>query len=76
MAFEQRENSGSMFLMEEKKKDSFPDFEGSVLVNGEEMWVSGWKKQSQSGKKFISLAFKPKDPSKRNVPPETSSGGW
>lgn len=76
MPYEQRPNSGSMFLVEQKKKDSFPDFEGSVEVNGEQMWVSGWKKTG-NGKKFISLSFKPKDPSKRPGAEPTSTGdGW
>lgn len=75
MPYEQRDNNGSMFLVEEKKKDSFPDFEGSIRVNGEDFWISGWKKQGNN-KKFISLSVKPKDPAKRNSPPANANDGW
>lgn len=73
--YEVRDNNGSMFLVEQKKQDNYPDFEGSIRVNGEDYWISGWKKQGNN-KKFISLSVKPKDPSKRNTPPATADAGW
>lgn len=55
-------NTGALFFNEKKVKASHPDFQGSMTdTNGTEFWVSGWKKMSKSGKKFISLAFTEKE---------------
>lgn len=60
MAFEQRENSGSIWVNDRKEKDSHPDRTGSALIDGREYWVNGWLKKTKDGKPFLSLAFKPK----------------
>jgi len=59
MAFEQRDNSGSIFVNDKKEKDSHPDRSGKAMIGGVEYYVSGWLKESAGGKKFLSLAFKP-----------------
>jgi len=60
MAFEQRENSGSIWVNDRKEKDTHPDRTGSALIDGREYWVSGWLKKTKDGKPFLSLSFKPK----------------
>lgn len=77
MAYETKDNTGSIFLEENKKSDNHPDFKGSLKIEGREYWVSGWKKQG-NGKKFISLAIDPKQPkSYQPAPPREDQGsGW
>lgn len=55
-------NRGVLFNNQDKKeKDNWPDYGGSINVDGVEFWLSGWLKTSEkTGQKFLSLAVKPK----------------
>ena len=63
MAYEQRDNSGSLFKndkMREGKSD--PQASGTAMIDGVEYWVSAWTKDGKEGRgKWQSLAFKRKD---------------
>lgn len=61
MAYEQRDNSGSLFKNDRKEKDNHPDYKGQAMVGGVEMWMSAWIKESANGTKFMSFSFQPKD---------------
>jgi hypothetical protein len=63
MAYEQRDNSGSIFLNERKEKETHPDRTGTAMIDGVMYYVSGWLKQSAKGQ-FLSLAFKRKEEQK------------
>lgn len=56
MAYEMREGSGSLFVNDRKRKDTHPDMQGKVMVNGEVRWVSAWKRKTKSGDDWISFA--------------------
>lgn len=63
MAFEKRDNSGTLFKNAKKEKETHPDYNGDVTVNGESYWISGWLKKDRNGNTFMSLSFKPKQQS-------------
>lgn len=60
MGYEQRDNSGSLFINEKKTdpKSNLPDRKGKAMINGQMFWVSGWLKEGKNGK-YMSLSFSP-----------------
>jgi hypothetical protein len=74
MAYEQKDNSGSVFKNERKEKDTHPDRTGSAMIDGVAYWVSGWVKQDRNGNPFLSLAFKRKEAAPQRVPAARTDG--
>lgn len=60
MAYEQRDNSGTLGRNDRKTQPNHPDHKGKCMVDGVEYWVSAWIKAGPTGK-FFSLSFTPKD---------------
>ena len=58
MAFEQRDNSGSLFRNEKKTQDNHPDYTGNALVDGVPKRLAAWIKTAKSGMKYMSLSIK------------------
>jgi uncharacterized protein (DUF736 family) len=70
MAFEQKPNSGAMFVNDQKKGENHPDWRGDVYLDKtfliEQMdkssgslvkiALSAWSKQAKSGKDYLSLS--------------------
>ena len=67
MAFEQRDNTGTLFKNDDRDKDTHPHAKGTALIAGVEYWVSAWTKEGKNGK-FQSLAFKAKDKQEARTP--------
>jgi uncharacterized protein (DUF736 family) len=61
MSYQQKDNSGTLFKNEKKSQPSQPDYDGTVLVGGVEYRIAAWIKGAESGRKFMSLAFTPKE---------------
>lgn len=57
---EARNNSGVLFKNDKKESEKHPDYKGSMIVNGEDYWLSAWIKEGKNGK-FMGLALSPKD---------------
>ena len=60
MAYEMRDNSGSLFKNDKREKDSHPHAKGTALIDGVEYWVSAWTKEGAKGR-FQSLSFQRKE---------------
>ena len=64
---------GVLFRNEQKKSDTYPDYNGSSTINGIEYWINGWVNQSKStGKPYLKIVFKEKE-QKQNVLETTNS---
>ena len=61
MAYETKDNSGSIFANDKKESANHPDGKGSAMIDGVEYWVSTWNKKTADGKPWRSMAFKRKD---------------
>ena len=77
MAYETRDNTGSVFNNERKASGSKqPDRTGSALIGGVAYFVDGWVKTDRNGKPWLSLAFKRKDKQPGAAPaPQAKQGG-
>ena len=47
-----KEGSGSLFKNTRKTTETHPDYNGSIMVNGKEHWLSAWVKEGKNGKFF------------------------
>ena len=72
MAYEQKDNSGSLFKNDKKTTDSHPNARGSAMIGGVEFWVSAWTKKDKNGNPWQSLAFTKKEP-KQDADPKPAA---
>ena len=78
MSYEQKDNSGSIFVNERKQNDKQPDRTGTAMIDGKEYYVSGWLKNGKRGP-WLSLAFKPKEEARaprREAAPAATAERW
>jgi hypothetical protein len=66
MAYEMKDDTGSLFREKDKKSDKSPDYTGKVKINGKELRLAGWIKQTKGGDTYLSLAVSE---------PRTNGGG-
>ena len=71
MAWEARDNSGSMFKNNRKEKDSQADMTGEVMIDGKTFWVNAWRKIDKNGNPWYSFSFKEKE--QRAAAPERNT---
>ena len=71
MAYEQKDNSGSLFKNERREKETHAHARGSALIDGVEYFVDAWTNTDKNGNKYQSLKFKRKDKQ-----PAQAGGGW
>lgn len=63
MAFEHKENTGTLFQNERKPAGSQqPDYRGDINIHGAMFEIAGWKRMGKKNNKpYLSLAIKPKE---------------
>lgn len=72
MAFEQKDNTGSLFKNDRKEKETHPDYKGTVRIGGVEYWQSAWVKDV-NGRKYFSQSFTPKEQQSVNAQANNNS---
>lgn len=68
MAYEQKDNSGTLFKNDRKERDAHADYQGTIIVAGVEYWLNAWVKDGQRGK-FFSLSVRPKEAKEERAAP-------
>jgi uncharacterized protein (DUF736 family) len=68
---EQRLNSGAIFKNTKKEKETQPDYNGTIDVNGKEFKIALWVKDSKAGNKFFSVAIS--EPQVQNASIDTNN---
>ena len=54
---ETKNNTGAIFKNDKKTSENQPDYKGKVNVNGADMEVALWLKESKAGTKYFSATF-------------------
>ena len=54
---ETKNNSGAIFKNDKKTSETHPDYKGTVNVNGKDMEVALWLRESKAGTKYFSATF-------------------
>lgn len=72
-------NSGVLFKNNKKDSDKHPDYTGKIDVNGKELQIAAWIRDSKNGTKFMSLKVsEPRDfdqrPANEQPAPQAPSG--
>lgn len=65
MAYEQKDNSGSLFKNDKKGNDKAPDYKGKCIVDGVEKEMAAWLRTSKGGVSYMSFSFS--EPYKSNT---------
>lgn len=67
-------NRGILSKNDRREKDTHPEYNGTINVDGVEYWLSGWLKERKDGSgKFFSLSVKRKEQTKGPSKAEYSS---
>lgn len=65
-------NRGVLFVNDKGDNEKRPDYRGTINVGGMEYEISGWKRTSSKGTKFLSLSVREKADS---APRDYGKGG-
>lgn len=67
MPYEQKDNSGVLFPVNDKKTEKHPDHSGNIRINGVDYWLSGWNKVSDKGERITLSATKKENKAEKAI---------
>lgn len=53
----ERDNSGALFVNENRQNDRQPTHRGEAVVDGQQYCIAGWTRESKNGRHYLSLSF-------------------
>ena len=63
-----KNNSGALFVNNNRKSETHPNMKGSVVIEGVEYWISAWKKVTEKQEIMFSLSFQVKEEKPNFIP--------
>lgn len=72
MAYQMKDGSGTLFKVLEKKNEKGPDYTGDCMIEGTVFRMAAWIRESESGRKYMSFKFEPKDEQAAKPAPKKS----
>jgi uncharacterized protein (DUF736 family) len=74
---ETKTNTGAIFKNDKKTKDTQPDYRGKINVDGKDLEISLWLKESKQGLKYFSASLqepyvKPNNEVTQSTPTEST----
>jgi uncharacterized protein (DUF736 family) len=60
VSYQQKDGTGALFKNDKDGNEKRPDYKGTITINGEELDIAGWLRESKNGTKYMSLMAKPK----------------
>lgn len=82
MAYEPKDNTGSLFKNDRREKDTHANARGSAMIDGVEYYLDAWTNEDRNGNKYQSIKFKRKTgadgrgETKQPYSSGESNGGW
>ena len=68
MAYEHKTNNGTLFPNSRKRKETDPDWTGSINVEGVLYWFNGWDAQNKNGSSRINVKVTEQQTQPQNAP--------
>lgn len=59
MAYDLRDGQGTLFINKSKKKETQPDLEGKISINGVVFRLAAWRRLGKSGDPWFSIQAAP-----------------
>jgi uncharacterized protein (DUF736 family) len=67
MAYEHKNNRGSIFRNKNKKTPNSPDLSGDGVRNNEKVKIAGWDKTTKDGREYIYLSLEDFDAERPHI---------
>lgn len=58
-----RQNNTGVLFVNNKENERQPDYTGNIVVNGKDYRLAAWKRTSQNGREYLSVAVSEPQPS-------------